>query len=416
MTQVVRAAIGRARGSGTKLDRAIRPSDGRSRNRPRLLYICDWLPPDFGAVGQYSEIFAREFAAAGMDVVLGGLSSRGRSQADELCSGGSLRIKRLHAKPCRKEDFGRRLWWTVVINTRLCLSLWRDMRWADEILFTGSPPLILHWIAPLNLILRKRLRYRITDFHPECLMAARARPTPWLKLAYRLTLFWRRRVDSFEVLGEDQRARLEQIGIYRERIRMKRDPSPVSIPLDTPPLSRPDNSQGKVLLLYSGNWGVAHDYETFVDGYRRHHRDGSGRVLLWLNAVGPGARRIADLLAQSGLPVVRGAPVELAQLANLLVTPDAHLITLSDAFVGFVLPSKVYGCILSDRPVLFIGSARSDVHRLCSDGVKSFYQRSDVGDAESCCTALEKLADYVEAGRDLQRCSIDVGNQGQEPI
>ena len=29
------------------------------------LYICDWLPPDFGAVGQYSVIFARELAAEG---------------------------------------------------------------------------------------------------------------------------------------------------------------------------------------------------------------------------------------------------------------------------------------------------------------------------------------------------------------
>jgi hypothetical protein len=26
----------------------------------RLVYICDWLPPDFGAVGQYAMLFARE--------------------------------------------------------------------------------------------------------------------------------------------------------------------------------------------------------------------------------------------------------------------------------------------------------------------------------------------------------------------
>ena len=26
----------------------------------RLVYLCDWLPPDFGAVGQYSLLFARE--------------------------------------------------------------------------------------------------------------------------------------------------------------------------------------------------------------------------------------------------------------------------------------------------------------------------------------------------------------------
>ena len=49
------------------------------------------------------------------------------------------------------------------------------MRRADAVLFTGSPPLMLHFIAPLNFLLRKQLIYRITDFHPECLIAERGR-------------------------------------------------------------------------------------------------------------------------------------------------------------------------------------------------------------------------------------------------
>jgi hypothetical protein len=370
------------------------PSQGR---RPRLLYICDWLPPDFGAVGQYSELFARQFSQAGMDVVLGGLSSKGPSETLEQHSSGSLKIIKLFAAPYQKDNFAQRLLWTFKTNTRLALSLWPAMRWADEILFTGSPPLFLHWIAPFNLILRKRLVYRITDFHPECLIAARARPSVWLTLAYRLTLFWRRRVDMFEVLGDDQRLRIEKIGIPAERIRTKRDPSPVSIPPDTPPLARPATYEGKVLLLYSGNWGVAHDYQTFVEAYRRHHQEGSGRVVLWHNAVGSVAGAVADAVSQLRLPIARSTPVPLDQLARLLVTPDAHLITLSDAFVGFVLPSKVYGCIVSTKPILFIGSARSDVHLLCSEGLRSLYQRVDAGDAESCFAALERLADFVES-------------------
>ena len=34
---------------------------------------------------------------------------------------------------------------------------------------TGSPPFLLHFVVSLNLVLRRRLIYRITDFHPECL-------------------------------------------------------------------------------------------------------------------------------------------------------------------------------------------------------------------------------------------------------
>ena len=69
--------------------------------------------------------------------------------------------------------------------------------------------------------------------------------------------------------------------------------------------------------------------------------------------------------ARNIFPICAATLVPLEQLASLLVTPDAHLITLSDAFVGYVLPSKVHGCIASKKPILFVGSDRSDVHRLC---------------------------------------------------
>jgi hypothetical protein len=372
------------------------------RNRPaRLVYICDWLPPDYGAVGQYSLLFARERAAQGMDVVLGGLTSRESSASEEAIGKGRLKIIRIHAEPYEKGDFSRRLRWTVATNTRLILKLWRHLRWTDEILFTGSPPLFLHWIAPLNVVLRKKLTYRITDFHPECLMAARKVVPLWLASLYRLTVFWRRRVSSFEVLGHDQVDRLAKIGIPTHRIRLKRDPSPVEITSTTQPLDRPVSDPRSLLILYSGNWGIAHDYRTFINAYRRHHREGSGRIVLWLNAVGAAVPDVQAALRAHRLPHVAAKPVPLDRLASLLVTPDAHLITLSDEFVGFVLPSKVHGCVASGKPVLFVGSERSDVHALCTSGMSAAYKRVDVGDVAGCVAALEGLAELILETRNV---------------
>lgn len=368
-------------------------------NPRRIVYICDWLPPDYGAVGQYSDLFARALAGQGHEVVLGGLTSGASATVEETVGTGSLETVKLATATYAKDRLIQRLWWTIVTNTRLMLALWTRMWRADDILFTGSPPLLLHWIAPANLVLRKRLIYRITDFHPECLMAAQAKPSPLLQAVYRLTLFWRRRVDLFEILGEDQRARLVEIGIPSERIALKRDPSPVDIPEGTQPLSRPAEGNGKLLLLYSGNWGVAHDVDTFVAAYERHHRAGSARFVLWLNAVGAKADTVAAALTSRNLPLVRSKPVPLDQLARLLVTPDAHLITLLDPFVGFVLPSKVYGCIESELPVLYIGSERSDVHLLCRNGIPHGYHRVPVGDIEAGARALELLADDITSQR-----------------
>jgi len=354
------------------------------------LYICDWLPPDFGAVGQYSLIFARALASEGRHVVLGGLSSRGYEKVIESCGKGHLTIIKLAAKPYEKANFKIRILWTLKTNTRIVIGLWSELWSCHEIRFTGSPPLLLHWIAPLNLLLRKRLVYRITDFHPECLIAARDHPSWWLGLVYRLTRFWRRRVTAFEVLGDDQKARLIECGISEERISVKPDRSPVVSHEGTVPLERPKIGLGKVLLLYSGNWGVAHDYSTFLEAYRQHHQYGSGRVVLWLNATGAAVERIEAFLRDERLPYLRSALVPLEQLASLLVTPDAHLITLSDVFVGYVLPSKVHGCVASNKPILFVGSDRSDVHRLCLASAAR-YKRVSVGDIAGCVSALEAL-------------------------
>src|SRR5712671_619055 len=128
----------------------------------RLVYICDWLPPDFGAVGQYAMLEARERASEGWAVTLVGLAS-GRSswQEVEAIGKGTLETIRVHRRSYEKQKFFARLFWTFGSNILLLAAAFKALRRADAILFTGSPPMLLHFIAPLNLLLRKHLIYRI---------------------------------------------------------------------------------------------------------------------------------------------------------------------------------------------------------------------------------------------------------------
>ncbi len=374
----------------------------------RLVSICDWLPPDFGAVGQYAEIEARRVAAEGAEVTLVGLASASPRKTEEKIGKGKLTMVRVLARPYERANFRQRALWTAATNWRLLRAAWQCAREADEVLFTGSPPFFLHWIVPANLLLRRKLTYRITDFHPECLIAELGRTPFVLKLFLYWTLFLRKRVHRFEVLGEDQKRRLLEIGIPEARIFLRRDEAPVAISATTDPLELPEALRGNVVLLYSGNFGVAHDDATFIEGYAQHHERDSrdpgqtAKVVLWLNATGAKADRVEAALRERGLPLHRSRPVPLGELPRLLVTPHAHLITLRDEFVGYVLPSKVYGCIASGRSVLFIGSANSDVHLLCSErfagrqdpsGLQAArYRRVDVGDAAAVNAALDALA------------------------
>src|SRR5262245_23958714 len=113
----------------------------------RLVYICDWLPPAFGAVGQYAMLFAREWAHEGWAVTLVGLTS-GKSNREPpgIVGKGILEVVQIHRRMCRKDKFASRCAWTILSNLLLLRAAFGALRKADAVLFTGSPPLMVHFI------------------------------------------------------------------------------------------------------------------------------------------------------------------------------------------------------------------------------------------------------------------------------
>jgi hypothetical protein len=385
----------------------------------RLVYICDWLPPDFGAVGQYAVLFARQWASEGWAVTLVGLTSGpSNRRAAEVVGDGSLEVLRIHRRTYKKQKFLARLIWTVVSNILLLSAAFRAMRRSDAILFTGSPPLMVHFIAPLNLLLRKRLIYRITDFHPECLIAERGSSGLILRMLLRLTQFWRRRVDTFEVLGIDQARRLEDCGIAAGRMRLKPDPSPVTFMQGLMPLPLADELRGGAgVILYSGNWGVAHDENTFIEAYTQYSHQSRDGLKFWLNATGAKVDRIERELRSRGVSVYRSSLVPLDDLPRLLLAADVHLITLRNPFVGYVLPSKIHACIESGKRVLFVGSEDSDIHLLASQALPSDrYCRVDVGDVAGLVNALNTIERAVKSGHEAPIVPSDLLDQARSNL
>jgi len=345
---------------------------------------------------------ARARASEGWAVTLVGLTSGpSRRQVVEPVSEGSLEIIRVHRRTYQKHRFFRRLSWTIRANVMLLAVAFNAMRRADAVLFTGSPPFLLHFIAPLNVLLRRRLIYRIMDFHPECLMAERGSSGPLLRALLRLTYFWRRRIDTFEVLGLDQRRRLMDIGISEQRIILKRNPSPVTFTPDLAPLRLPDDVRGGAgVILYSGNWGIAHDDHTFIEAYAHYWRQSRHGLRFWLNATGAKADRVERDLRSRGVSFHRSSLVPLDDLPRLLIAVDVHLIALRDAFVGYVVPSKIHACIDSGKRILFVGSQDSDVHLLANGALPpGRYHRADVGDVDGLVKALRALERAIVSER-----------------
>jgi hypothetical protein len=357
-----------------------------------LFYVADWLPPEFGAVGQYAAIACGELARSGRNVHLIGLTSGPASTSRDEYGGGTLNIRRIHAARYDKSSYLTRILWTLRTNLRLIGEVVRGPNArGGEILFTGSPPFMLFFAVCAKWLLHATLIYRITDFYPEVIIAELGRRPVSLAMFAHLTWWFRRRVDRFEVLGEDQRRLLLRGGIPADRIQLKRYMPPTAISGIEPPAPSPGQLAGRKVLLYSGNYGVAHEIETVVEGLIRHHREGSGRFGLWLNASGARVDPLEQRLRAAGVPVARTSPVALQELPGVLAAADVHLISLRPAFSGIVLPSKVHGCIASRRPILFVGPASSDVHLLCTEADDLRYVRVEPGDAAGFAVALDRL-------------------------
>jgi len=84
------------------------------------------------------------------------------------------------------------------------------------------------------------------------------------------------------------------------------------------------------------------------------------------HAGGPPALAVSRPSEEAKSP---GAKIEITGYASeeetpgLLASARVHLITMSPGWEGIVVPSKLYGCVRTGRPVLFIGPENADTAR-----------------------------------------------------
>jgi glycosyltransferase involved in cell wall biosynthesis len=141
---------------------------------------------------------------------------------------------------------------------------------------------------------------------------------------------------------------------------------------------------GKFIALYSGNLGLAHDFETLMGAAKRLGSDG---IELVFAGEGPRLDEVRRLTA--GLPCVSFLPPQPKQnLSVFLAAADVHLVTMRAGLEGLVVPSKAYGAMASRKPLIFVGPAGSEIARVIDETGAGTAVRN--GDAEALVSALRK--------------------------
>jgi colanic acid biosynthesis glycosyl transferase WcaI len=160
----------------------------------------------------------------------------------------------------------------------------------------------------------------------------------------------RHHADGIIALGECMKRRLIQRGIAPSSIHVVDNWADGNAIV---PLRRTGDSS-KVVLLYSGNLGLAHDLNTVAATIRNLRDDERFQFLF----AGSGSRReeLLSFCSAEHIHSVEFRPyVQRTNLSQSFSEGDIGLVTQREACCGSVVPSKVYGLLAAGRPILFVG-------------------------------------------------------------
>ncbi len=365
----------------------------------RIVLLNQYYAPDMAATAQLLADVGAGLARAGHEVVAvcsdrAYASPRDRYPASEVIDG--VRIVR-----CPTSGFGRaRAVGRVADYGTFLFGAARALLAAppaDVVLCLSTPPMIAALGAVYARAAGAGFVYWVMDVYPDLafeLGVLRRGSTAGAALRI-LSHGLMRRADRVIALGDSMAARLAAAAGRRPEVVHNWADGEVVRPRpgEGHPLRAEWGWDGRFVVLYSGNMGLAHEFGTVLDAAERL-RDRDDDLFAY---VGGGPRR-AEVVAEverRGLPNVEFRPyVERSRLGDSLTAGDVHLVTLRDGLAGLLVPSKIYGIFAAGRPTVYVGPGEGEIHDLLVEG--DCGTRSAVGDVDGLVGAIETFR--VDAG------------------
>ena len=258
---------------------------------------------------------------------------------------------------------------------RLCNALWLFLNWLFTIFrakktdcyIVGSDPQFSQILFPFLRILtgNSTLIYWCFDLYPEAILADARNSL--LTLGARLVkpLIWAcyRYVDVIIDLGPIMQKRIAAYN--HNKISKTLTPwalkEPSVIPLqDINMREQLFGTDVTLGLLYSGNLGLAHEYELFLEIARKLRQLEPG-IRFAFAGRGNRFESLKNALSNEDHNIKVAGFASESELEKRLAVADIHLVSLREQWDGVVVPSKFFGSLAVGRPVLYSGSKDSDI-------------------------------------------------------
>ncbi|HKY71748.1 MAG TPA: glycosyltransferase family 4 protein [Nitrospira sp.] len=332
----------------------------------RLLFINRYFYPDISATAQLLTELAEDLAAKGesVTVITGNAAyadSSSRLAHQEIYKG--IRILRVgFTRFGRKHTFGRLVdylsFWIAAF-----LSVIRA-RHQDCLVVLSDPPLLSVLAALVGMVKPLKTVCWLQDVFPEIAVRAVVLPEGLIAQCLRWLSRWSlRQMDQVVVIGRCMVRQVLSEGVpfsalaripnWADGSHIKPLPRSQNIFLDC------HNLQNQFVVMYSGNHGVVHEFDSVADLVRATTTVPG----LCFCFIGEGAwkRKLMAMSEAEGWKHVVFLPYQpKSALECSLSAADVHLVSLKHGMEGLCVPSKIYGALAAGRPVLFVGPADSE--------------------------------------------------------
>jgi len=348
------------------------PAPVVGERRPRLVFVNRFYAPDLAATSQMLGGVARGLAARGLEIFVVTSRQRYEDAAADLPSSqvlDSVRVRRVWSTRFgRLRALGRLLDYLSFHASALVELLWL-LRAGDRVVAMTDPPMLSVTVWVACRLRRARLLNWLQDLFPEVARELGFGSIP--AAVHRLLLALRdrslRAAECNVTLGERMREYVASRGVAPARLAVIPNwADGVAIrPMaaDRSQLRHRLGLDGRFVVGYSGNLGMAHDVDALLVAARELRDDAS--LVFLLSGGGSGMRRLQSEAHANALPNLRFLPYQAAEdLGDSLAAADVHLVSLRPELEGLIVPSKTYGVLAAGRAVTFIGDDDGEIARL----------------------------------------------------
>lgn len=345
----------------------------QSKDRPRLLFLEQFYFPEGWGGAELPRDLTMHLAQSGFNVEVICGTDQYASIPSSVCVDPTSvgvrirRIPRLIPGPAKSLKLIRQSWFY------LCLAILLLRAPRPALLIAQTNPPLGVWLAAVAARLRgTRLLVIAQDLYPEVLIAhGSLRPSGVIAKFLGSLFGWAyRSAERVVALGPVMVERIAAKGVDRSRVvtisNWATGPQEV-VRGHSNRLVVDWELSNKFVVLYSGNVGIGHEFETLLLAIQRlAPRCPELRLVI----VGQGSRleevrcRVRELGVDA---VVLFKPlVPSDRLSESLGLADIAVVTLRPGFEGLIVPSKQLGYMARGIPTLYIGP-RSDVAALIAD-------------------------------------------------